>query len=110
MHQAAVAYRCEETGKGQIEADDADAEIAFVEGDGVARAKEDVVEGAGIFAQRGFVVGTAVEVIEDGAREAALGETAKILDVHYAWWAEASGYGWHGEYCMENRYSEAMWN
>jgi len=47
--------------EGEIEPEDADAEIAFVEGDSVARAKEDVVEGAGIFAQRGFVVGAAIE-------------------------------------------------
>jgi hypothetical protein len=84
MHQAAVADGSEESRKGQIKADDADAEIAFVEGYGVAGAKKDVVEGAGIFAQRGFPVGASIEVIEDGAREAALGEAAKVLDIYNA--------------------------
>src|SRR5258708_18723529 len=35
MHQAAVAYGREQTGEGEIESEDADAEIAFVEGDSV---------------------------------------------------------------------------
>jgi hypothetical protein len=56
-------------------------EIAFVEGHGVAGPKEDIVEGAGIFPERGFVFRAAIEIVEDGARQAALGEAAKILDV-----------------------------
>src|SRR5258708_18309427 len=47
MHQAAVAYRREQTGEGEIQAEDADAKVALVEGDSVARPKDDVVEGAG---------------------------------------------------------------
>jgi hypothetical protein len=110
MHQAAVADGGEQAGEGKIEAEDADAEIAFVKGDGVAGAKQDVVEGTGIFAQSGFVVGASIEVIEDGARESALGEATKILDIYDARWAEARGFGRHGEYFMEKRAAEAMRN
>ncbi len=108
MHQAAVADGGEQPGEGEIEAEDADAKVALVEGDSVARPKEDVVEGAGIFAQRGFVVSAAVEVIEDGARQTALGEAAKIFDVHDAGRAEGGGFGSHGEYFMEKQPREAM--
>jgi len=87
MDQSAVANRRKQSCKGEIVAENADAEIAFVEGDSIARPKKDVVERAVIFAERGFVVGAAVEVIKDSAREAALGETAKIFDIHYAGWA-----------------------
>jgi hypothetical protein len=110
VHQAAVADGSEQTREGQIEADDADAEIAFVEGDGVAWAKEDVVEGAGVFAQRCFVVGSAIEVIENGAREAALGDAAKILNIHYAGRAESVGSKGHGKYITEKRPEDAMRN
>jgi hypothetical protein len=110
MHQSAVADGCEQAGKGQIKSDDAHAEITFVEGDGVARAKQDVVEGAGIFAERGFVVGAAIEVIENGTRETALGEAAKILDVDYAGRAEGVRSKGHGKYITEKRPGEAMRN
>jgi hypothetical protein len=39
-----------------------------------------------------------------------LGQAAKIFDVDYAWRAESGGYGSHGEYFMEKRAAEAMWN
>jgi hypothetical protein len=110
VHQAAVADGGEQPGKGQIEADDADAEIAFVEGDGVARAKKDVVEGAGIFAQGGFVVGASIEVIENGARQAALCEASKILNIHYVWRTENVSSEGHGKYITEKRPVEAMQN
>jgi hypothetical protein len=110
MYQAAVTYGCEEGGEGEIEAEDADAEIAFVEGDGVAGAKKDVVEGTGIFSESGFVIGTSVKVVEDSARKAALGETAKILDVYYAWWAEGVHSEGHGKYITEKHPAEAMRN
>jgi hypothetical protein len=108
MHQAAVADWREQAGEGEIEADDANAKIAFVEGHGVPWAEEDVVEGAGIFAQCGFVVGASIEVIEDGAREAALGEAAKILNVHYTWRAEGVGSEGHVKYITEKRPRGAM--
>jgi len=110
MHQAAVADGREQARECQVEAEDVNAEIAFVEGDGVAGAKEDVVEGAGIFAERGFVLGTAIEVIEDGARKAALGEAAKIFDVDDAGRAEGGGDGIHGGYFMKKIVAEAMRN
>ena len=110
VDQTAVADRSQESRESQIECEDAHAEIAFVEGYGVAGAKEDVVEGTRIFAQRGFVVGAAIEVIEDGARETALSETAKIVDVYYAWWAESVSSESHGKYITEKRPGEAMRN
>jgi hypothetical protein len=110
VDQAAVADGRQQPGEGQIDSEDTDAEIAFLEGDGVAWAKEDVVEGAGIFAECGFVVGTSIEVIEDRARETALGETAKILDVDNAWWAEGVSSEGHGKYITEKRPAEAMRN
>jgi hypothetical protein len=110
VDQAAVADGRKQPGEGQIHSEDADAEIAFVEGDGVARAKEDVVEGAGIFAERGFVVGASIEVIENGSRKAALGETAKILDIHDAGRAECVSSESHGKYITEKRPAEAMRN
>jgi len=108
VDQAAVADGRQQTGEGEVESEDADAEVAFVEGDGVAGAKKYVVEGAGIFAEGGLVVGASVEVIEDGARKAALGEAAKIFDIHYTGRAEGGGFGSHGEYFMEKGPGEAM--
>ncbi len=45
VDQAAVADGRQQTGEGEVESEDADAEVAFVEGDGVAGAKKYVVEG-----------------------------------------------------------------
>jgi hypothetical protein len=81
MHHAAIADRSQNRREGQIVAQHVCAEITFVEGHGVSRAEKDVVKRAGIFPQRGFVLGAAVKVVEDGAWETALSEAAKILDV-----------------------------
>jgi hypothetical protein len=100
VHQAAVADGREQARESEVEAKDANAQIAFVEGDGVAGTKEYVVKGAGIFAERGFVLGAAVEIVENGARETALGEAAKIFDVDDARRSERGGDGIHAGYSM----------
>jgi len=108
MHQTAVTDGSEQTREGEVESQDADAEIAFVEGYGVARAKEDVVEGTGIFSESGFVVGASIKVVEDAARKASLGKAAKIFDIHYAGRAESVSSEGHEEYITEKRPAEAM--
>jgi hypothetical protein len=50
-------------------------------GNGPAWAKRDVVKDAAVFAERNFAVSAAVEIVEDDAREATLGDCAKVVNV-----------------------------
>jgi len=81
IHHAGIADGSENGGEGKIEGEDARADVCFGNGDGPARAKGDVVKDAAIFAEGDFGVGAAVEVIEDDARNTALGDFAEIVDV-----------------------------
>jgi hypothetical protein len=72
MHQAAIADGRQDRREGEVEAHDTHAEITVAESHGRARAKEDFVEGAGIFPQCRLVFGATVEIVEDGARQAAV--------------------------------------
>ena len=63
----------------------------MVEGDGVAGAEGDVLIDAGVFAQGDFAFGTAIEVIEDGSGDAALGDGAEIGDADDARRADGTG-------------------
>ena len=74
VHEAAVADGSEQKWQREIEAENAGARGAMVEGDGVARAEGDVLIDAGVFAQGDFAFGAAIEVIEDGGGDAAFGD------------------------------------
>ena len=86
IHHAGITDRSENRGKRKVERKDASANIGFGNGDGPARAEEDVIKDAAIFAESDFAVGAAIEVIENNAREAALRHFAKIVDVDDAGW------------------------
>jgi len=83
MHQAAVSHGGEHRGKRKFVAEYAGFEIAIGDGDGAAGAESYVTKGAAIFGERLFGFGAAIEIIEDGAREAALRQAAQIFDVHH---------------------------
>jgi hypothetical protein len=108
MHHAAIADGSQYGGERQIVPDGVCAEIAFGKRDGIARTEEDVVKGAGIFAESGFVFRAAIEIVEHGARQTALGEAAEIFDIYYARRAEGGGDGSHGGYSMEKQPWEAI--
>jgi hypothetical protein len=69
--------------KGQIErgAEDRRSQVALRRRDGVPRAERHVVEDSAVFAQRDFVVGPAVDVVEHHARQPAFGQQAQVGDV-----------------------------
>jgi hypothetical protein len=78
MHEAAVADRSEQEWELEIEAQNAGAEAAIGERDGVARAEGNVLIHAAIFAEGNFALGASVEVIEDGFGHTALGDGAEV--------------------------------
>jgi hypothetical protein len=110
MHHAAIADRSENRRESQFVAQHVCAEIAFVEGHGIARAEEYIVKGAGIFAERGFVISSAIEIVEDGTRQAALSQAAEIFDVDDMGRAEGGSHGSHGGYFMKKVVREAIRN
>ena len=80
VHEAAVADGSEQERKSEIEAENAGAQVAIGEGDGVTRTEGDVLIDAAIFAEGDFAFGAAIEVIEDGCGHAALGDGSEISD------------------------------
>jgi hypothetical protein len=110
MHHATIADRGQNRRESQVVAHHACAEIAFVEGHGISRAEEDVAKRAWIFPKCQFVFSAAIEIVEDGTRQAAPGQTAKVLNVDDSWWAQGGSYGSHGGYSMKKVVAEAMRN
>jgi hypothetical protein len=82
MHQPAISDRREQDGKRKIEAENAGAQIAIREGNGVARAKSNVVEDAAVFAERNLTFGAAIEVVKYGLRHSLAGDGAEVLDAN----------------------------
>jgi hypothetical protein len=78
MHEPAVANGSEQKWEREVEAENASAEVAIGEGDGVARAKRDILIDAAVFAEGDFTFGATVEVVENRSRHAALGDGAEV--------------------------------
>ena len=84
MHQAAVTNRRQNRRKRNVVSQNARAQIAFLERDGMARAQNHFLKRAAIFAQRHFVTRAPVHVVEYRARQTAPGQPAQILDIDHA--------------------------
>jgi hypothetical protein len=95
MHEAAVADGSQQKREGKVLAQDAGAKIARMDCDGVTRAQCDFFEDTTVLAQRDFAFSTAVEVVEDGARQPAARQGAKVRDADYARRSDGAG-GGHG--------------
>jgi hypothetical protein len=80
VHEAAVSNGSQQERESEIEAEDASAQGTVSEGDRMTRAEGDVLIYAAILAEGDFAFGAAIEVIEDGAGHAALGDGAEISD------------------------------
>ena len=93
VHEAAVANGSEQERESEIEAENAGAQVAMVEGDGVTRTEGEVLIDAATFAEGDLAFGAAIEVIEDGLGHAALGDGAEISDADYARRGDGTG-GW----------------
>jgi hypothetical protein len=93
MHEAAVANGSEQERESEIEAENAGAQVAMVEGDGVTRTEGEVLIDAATFAEGDFAFGAAVEVIEDGFGHAPLGDGSEISDADDARRGDGTG-GW----------------
>ena len=61
--------------------------------DRATRTKRELFERLDVVAERHFRVGAAVDVIEDDARQAALGEPAKVADVEHVRRGDAARHG-----------------
>jgi hypothetical protein len=93
MHEAAVANGSEQEREREIEAENAGAQVAMVEGHGVAGTEGEVLVDAAIFVEGDFAFCAAIEVIEDRFGHAALGDGAEISDADDARRGDGTG-GW----------------
>ena len=76
-----AADRREQERQIEVRAEDGGPQIGARREHGVARAERDGVEDAAVVAQRDLVLGAAVGVVEDDARQPALGEAPQVGDV-----------------------------
>src|SRR5579864_484940 len=81
MNESAVANGRKDRGERKFGAQNFCAQVAMRHGHCIARAECDGFKGAIIFAQGRFALGAAVEIVEDGSRQAALGPAAQIFNV-----------------------------
>jgi len=58
------------------------AEVAFGNRNCLPRAKGDVIEHSAVFAQSDFALGAAIKIVEDNFREAAMRQTAEVVDIN----------------------------
>jgi len=93
VHEAAVTDGSEQERQREIEAENASAQVAMVEGYGVARTEGEVLIDAAILVEGDFAFCAAVEVIENGFGHAALGDSAEVSDADYARRGDGTG-GW----------------
>lgn len=83
MHEAAVADRRQKEGEGQLVPQNADAKVDMLKGNSGGRPKIDFVEGRAVFIKCDLAVGASIKIVENGAREAAVGKMSEILDVDH---------------------------
>src|SRR5271163_1006225 len=91
VHKAAVANRSKQKWQSKIEAKNTRAQIALGECNRMSRTKRNVVIHAATFAKRDFAFRAAIKIVEDGAGQAAFGDTAQIRDVDHARGRDGSG-------------------
>jgi hypothetical protein len=84
VHEAAVADGSEQERESEIEAENASAQGTIGKCDRVAGTEGNVLINAAILAQSDFTFGAAIEVIEDGAGHATLGDASEIPDADHA--------------------------
>jgi hypothetical protein len=78
MHQAAISNGSQKKRQSQIEAENARAQIAVGECNGVTRAKGDVIVNTAIFAQCNFALGPAIQIVKDRTGDASLRNLTEV--------------------------------
>jgi hypothetical protein len=106
MHKAAVTDRGKQERKREIEAQNACAQVALRNRDGMAGAESNVIKDTAIFPQRHFAFGPSVKIIEDRFRNPAARDGTEILNAHdsrrgYRGFGHAGRYGTTGPKCGE---------
>jgi hypothetical protein len=95
VHETAVADGGEQEWESKIEAEDASAQVAIGERDGMARAKSNVLVHTAIFAEGDFAFGAAIKVVEDGSGNAAFGDGAEVCDADHVGRGDGAGRSSH---------------
>jgi hypothetical protein len=91
MEQAAIAYRGEQYGKGDVLAKDSGVQVAFLKDDRAPRAKAEFSKSAQVIAKSYLIVSATVEVIEDTFWQPAMCSTAKVTHIDAARGAACRG-------------------
>jgi hypothetical protein len=60
------------------------AQVTLGNSNSLSRAKGDVLENPAVFAHRDFILGAAIEIVEDYSGETALRQAAKVMDIDHA--------------------------
>src|SRR5215470_14138489 len=82
MHKPAVTHGREDHRKRNLAIQDCGAQIAFADGDRVARPKCDLFESMAVAAKGYLTFSATIQIVKDGSRNAPLRLTAKVRNVH----------------------------